>query len=312
MAARESGASGVVAAQPADEVVFDPRARSRGLLSTAFWAIVCLLAFTWWASRYSSLVEWLGEWQFTHLGEYYPSLTVVLCVALLATPVLAIVLLRRRERRRRAERVAPIVGAERAEIAINAAERGRIFFLAVTGVALLCALWALLSLLSLPPSEGPLVTIDRANAETVRPGPARFAATRSLGPVALLRENVGFVQRVMYVAPVTLGSDTSGSVRFFTEVDRLAAPTPRFSSIRKGVLEANGLPGELINLYRGAGVQAADRPYLLVADAARLRWRPLVLAAQLALLAIVAAIAALLLRRQARRLRRRIDRAERT
>ena len=281
----------------------DAAARSRGLIASAVLAILAMLLFLWWAAHYSALVEWLGEWQFATFGRYFPSLTVALAVGLLVVPVALIVAYTRRRRLAQAARDGLVTPRDRVVVAVNGALRGRIFFFVVAAVAALWAVGAALTLLSLPGGGGAVVTITGSES-AVAEGPARYAPGRTLGRVGRLEEWAGIVRRVTYVSPVRPVGDRAGPVRFFTEVERLAGPVPRFTPIRQGVLEARGLPGELVNLYRGVGVTTVDRPFLLVRDAGWLRWRPIVLAVQLALVALVALVAAFLLQRQARRLDR--------
>ena len=282
----------------------DAAARSRGLIASACLAVVCMLVLLWWAAHYEAVVESLGEWQFATFGRYFPSLTVALAVALVSVPVASFVAWQRRRRIALAAREGLVSPRDRVLVAVNGALRGRIFFLAVAAFAALWAIGAALTLLSLPGAQGTVATVTGAEGAAVVEGPARFAPGRTLGRVGRLEEWAGVVRRVTYVAPVRPVSARTGPVRFFTEVERLAGPQPRFVPIREGILEARGLPGELVNLYRGDGVETVDRPFLLVRDADWLRWRPLVLGGQLALLALLALVAALMLQRQARRLDR--------
>lgn len=287
-----------------EEAHLDFAARSRGLIASAGLAFLVMLVMLWWATHYIAVSHWLGEWQFATFGRYFPSLTVALVVALVAAPLAAIVAWRRRRRIRTAEREGRLMPRERVLVALNGALRGRIFFLFVAGFAAIWAIGAALSLLTLPPTEGRVATVSAAERMPVVEGPARYAPDPSLGRVGRLIERVGFVERVTYVAPVQPGGAAGPSVRFFTEMERLAGPQPRFTPIRQGIIVARGLPGELVELYQNDGLRLVDRPYLLVRDADWLRWRPIVLAVQLALLALVALIAAWLLQRQARRLDR--------
>ena len=294
----------------AEKRVFDPAVRSRGLIASALWAIVCLLMFVWWASHYRSLVERLGEWQFATFGLYFPSLTVVLIVALLAAPVALLIVLRRRRRLRLAERDGLLTSRDRVMVPINAALRGVIFFRIVALVAGFSALGALLALLGLPSTTGPTAVVTGGeNPVGAVEGPARFAPGRTLGSVARLEENVGLARRVTYVAPVRPISARTGPVRFFTQVERLAGTEPRFAPLREGIMTADGAPRELVNLYRTVGIVTVDEPALLARDAAHLRWRPIVLGVQLALMALLSLGAAALLQRQARRLQRTLRNA---
>ena len=287
-----------------DQRRLDAAARSRGLLASAALAVVVMLLFLWWATWYESIVEWLGEWQFATFGRYFPSLTVALAVGLLGVPVALIVAWFRRRRRQQDEREGLVSQRDRVLVALNGALRGRIFFLVVAGFAAAWAISALFTLLTVPNAEGTVVTITGSETAPIAEGPARFAPGRGLGRVGRFEEYVGIAGRTTYVAPVRPIGARKGPVQFFTEVERLAGPVPRFVAIRQGVLVRRGLPGELVNLYRGDSVETIDRPFLLVRDASWPRWRPIVLGVQLALVALIAVVASLLLRRQARRLDR--------
>lgn len=293
---------------PNDPVVDDSEKHSRGLIGTSVWIVVCLLVLIWWASGYRSVVEWLAEWQFDFFGRYYPSLTVALLVLLLGLPIAGAVGYARRRHRRRLDKALgenPQVLLTRV---IVSARRGVLFF---GGLAILTAVVALVvfvSMLWLPPTSGPVRLITTSGQAATSQGPARFARPLRMDRVARIEENVGLAQRVTYVAPVALPNQPQ-DLTLLTTVDATSLEPRRFAAIKEGVLVRQGLPKELTNLYRGAGIAVPDRPYLLMRDGAAVRWRPLVLGVQVALLSLLSAIVALLFRRQARRLRKIGERA---
>lgn len=274
---------------------------SRGLRGTSIWLIVCLLVLLWWAGTYSSLVEVLAEWQFVYLGRYYPSLTVSLAVLILTLPIAAVVGWQRRRRRERLGDAAdPRLMMARA---IRSAERTQLFFAGLAVVATLIALCALISMLWLPSDNGSVRTVAGVEGSVQPQGAAAYARPFRIGRVARIEENVGLARRVMYVAPVYLGRE-HGDDSFLTTVEPSLRPPLRFAPIKSGVLIERGLPRELTNLYRAAGITVPDRSYLLMRDNAAVRWRSLVLSIQIGLLALLTVVVALLFRRQSRRLRR--------
>lgn len=278
---------------------------SRGLRATSVWLIVCLLLLLWWAIRYRSLVEMLAEWQFSLLGRYYPSLTVSAVVLILALPIAMIVGGYRRRRRRRFDAAASSPATPEVLIAraIRSAQRGRLFFSGIAVVTALVAVVVLLRMLSLPSDSGAVRTVVGVAGSVQPEGAAAFARPLRIGRVARIEENVGLARRVMYIAPVYLPRREDGDA-FLTIVEPSSTPPLRFTPIASGVLVEGGLPREVTNLYRAAGITVPERSYLLMRDGAMVRWRSLVLGVQTALLALVAAGIALLLGRQARRLRR--------
>lgn len=289
--------------------VDDSEKRSRGLIGTSVWIVACLLVLLWWASGYRSVVEWLAEWQFGFFGRYYPSLTVALLVLLLGLPIAALVGWARHRHRRRVDQA---LGAENPQLLLTrataSARRGVAFFGGLAILTGIVALGVFGSMLWLPASQGPVRLITSAGEAVSSQGPARFARPLALDRVARIEENVGLAQRVTYVAPVRLPNQPE-DLTLLTTVDATSLEPRRFAAIKEGVLVRQGLPKELTNLYRGAGIAIPDRPYLLMRDGWAVRWRPLVLGVQVALLAVLSAGVALLFRRQARRLRRIGERA---
>ena len=287
----------------------DLHRHSRGLIGASAWIVVVLLLLLWWAIGYRSLVEWLAEWEFATFGRYYASLTVAIVVLLLGLPVAALVGWFRRRRRLRgdAKLGETDAGVLLARATVSAG-RSATFFFALATLSGLGAAGVFISMLWLPSDAGRARVVGSVADAAQGQGPAAFVRPVRIGRVARIEENVGLVQRVMYVAPVRLAGQPD-DLTLLTTVDATSLEPPRFVPIRTGVLVRQGLPGELVNLYRGAGIPVPDRSYLLMRDGATVRWRPLVLGVQVALLSLISVIAALLFRRQAGRLKRIGERA---
>jgi hypothetical protein len=277
---------------------------SRGLRATSVWLIVCLLILLWWTIGYRSLVEMLAEWQFAHLGRYYPSLTVSAVVLVLALPIALLVGAYRRRRRLRFDTSLPSAATPEILVAraIRSAERSRLFFAAVAIVSALVAAGVFIHMLSLPSDSGPVRTVVGVAGSVQPEGAAAYARPLRIGRVARIEENVGLARRVMYIAPVFLPHGQDGGA-FLTVVEPDPTPPLRFTPIASGVLVERGLPREVTNLYRAAAIAIPERSYLLMRDGAMVRWRSLVLGIQTALLALAGAAVSLLFGRQARRLR---------
>lgn len=266
---------------------------------------VLLLAF--WAVSYTTIVNWLGELQFAYLGEYFPLLTAMVLFVLIALPLVAGLLLigRRRRASQAPAAVDPVVDQRRAMIRLRrTGAHFRRFFgwlalflaggVAVTGLAIT----------QLPDAVGPQMVIGSPQA-VIGEGSARITAG-STGRVARLDEDFFLARRRTYVAPVLYG-DWQQPVRLMTTVLR---DGNRFTPVTSGILVRQGMPRELIELYRQVGVEIEDTPYLLMRDESQVGWRPWMVLWQFIILGVLATLGWLVLRRQDKRLKLLLDSPE--
>jgi len=255
-------------------------------------------------ARYTGIVGVLGEWQFGQLYRYFPVVTMMLIILLLTLPVWLVLVLIQRRRVARAARgqndaiLLPVAQ----EHSITAARRFEWFFWIVALAALPVAAEAGWQLWSLPPATGAERTIVVADVSpNGYQGPARLVGAVDLERIALLRDRLLFAERVIYVAPV-LPPGGEGPARYFTTVRPVNAKATRFAPIGSGVLLSDGVPHELLSLYRGLGVTTAEQAALLLPDAAAMQWRYWMAIIQALVVAVVAAVFGLLARRSRRRL----------
>ena len=273
----------------------------------AVWVALVVGVLLWWTSRYTGIVGRMGEWQFGELDRYYPTLTAVAIAALLTIPLAIIMAL---VQRRRARQTAMVDTAQAQSL--TAALRLEWFFWFITAGAVAVALIAFFQMRQLPVGEGTVrvVTVGASGdaAANRYEGPARLDGQVDLTHVAKLRDKVLFEQRDVYIAPVLArGAGAGAAVSYFTVVRPTDLPETRFEPIAGGVLHRDGVPHELLNLFRGAGVNVGKDNALLVPDAQSMGWRYRAALGQSALVAAIGAIFALLARRSRKHLARKFD-----
>lgn len=270
--------------------MIEKRGTTRRWRIASVWLVLCLCALLWAAAHYGGWIGAAGEWQFGRFGSYFPTLTVVVLLLLLGVP--ALLAASRRERASAAATPIARTGA--------AVRRWRRLFgvVAVAGIALTVAV--LLSLLTLPGGRADAPPIALTSAAVPGEGLAVLRGAWSAGRVARLDEDYVFARRTLFVAPVRFEGAPGGPATLLTTL--LPDDRGRLRPIARGVLVPRGLPVELRLLYARAGVRVAGDARLLLPDDAAVRWRSLVLAVQVALLALVAGIGWAVLRQQERRI----------
>ena len=271
--------------------------------------LIATVLFLWQAVTYRGLIAWLGELQFDWIGRYYPTQTCLLLILLCSIP--GLLMLRAAERRR--ARTGAALAEQRLGLTI------RVLF-ALALACLLTAVAGLLLSLRLPDDSGPprAIRADTAPVGVLPNGPAELTGAINYLRTAALEEDVWLSRRNSVFAPIGAGGGRTPEVRFFVELDRgqRAAPgaaAPPAVETRRGILKRDSLPGEVLRLYRYAGITVPQPYYVLYRDRATLRWPYLSVAVQLGLVALVLAAAGLVLlalrRRDERRAREAADAA---
>ncbi|WP_375420725.1 hypothetical protein [uncultured Sphingomonas sp.] len=252
------------------------RLRMRHLL--AAWAVAVALVLLWQSLAYRGLMALAAEWEFDAFGRYYPAMTYLLLVVLLGSPVLWLM-------RGRADDHLP----------------GRTFIRALLGVAIACALGsglALATMIAQPGDDGAAtrIVIGSSSAEGARAGVAVLVGDVIEDRVAGLSENLFVARRSFRFAPIVAPGDRGGSapVRFFAEIgaDNTLAMARRDGALQ-GILKPQALPGELVRLFRYAGVDVARDYQVLFATRDSLTWPYRVIAVELSVVALLCAAAAL-------------------
>ena len=257
------------------------------------WIAVVSLFFLWETSQYRGFIAMLAEWQFNNFGRYFPTLTFAIVVFVLSLPGYLVFLRPQR--------------SKTSEIAAVSTRSARIFWRALTGVAVgLCvtAIGTLLAMLWLPSSQGEAqhYSLQGERAALPHEGLTQLSGVIAYDRVSAFDQELLVARRNVRFAPVFPTANPTSPVQFFVElpaVDRLPATQ---SGTMTGILRQGGLPGEIVNLYHYAGY-AIDRPYfVLFVDPGAMRWPYISAAIQLL---IGASLAAIMAWAQSRRFKRR-------
>ena len=275
---------------------------------TGLWFGLVAALFAWQASAYRGFVEMLAEWQYARLGHYYPGITFVLLCLFFSIPLLLWLVVLWRRWKREETKTADIRGA------VLGFSRRLQRFCAVTAIlAAAVALGSLMVLLLLPDDAGAprVVDVGALGPDAVVPeGRATLRGHADMSAIVRFDEQALLMHRRLYFAPLrSSGHAERDDARFFVEVREMAHLKSPFVPVMSGVLARGALPGDVRNLYRGARVHLDDRPWLLYRDAAQLRWRYYMIAAQLGVIAVLLGLAARLEARRRRRLEERLEAA---
>ncbi len=273
----------------------------RGLLRTtavALWIAIVGVVTLWQSINYSGVVAVLGEWQFDTIGIYYPTLTAVLVIGILSSPMFLLLMNPLRIGRGRPE-----------AILLRSARSFYRALLAIVGGLALLAVAMLVAMLSLPADTGPTqsIVLDRPLVALPREGPTTINGDVVYARIAALDTDQLFAKRTARYAPVVAPGAQDNNLQFFVELRPVDNITRRGSTSVTGILRRGALPGEIVQLYRYAGYRVEQPFYVLYSDLAALRRPYFVVAGQLAFAALLAAIVALLQGRRLRAIRRRID-----
>lgn len=239
--------------------------------ATTVWVVFIALFFLWQTVAYRGFVAFVAEWQFNEFGIYRPTLTYFLFVVLLAP--LPLLFRRRAKRNANAESPeAPV--ADALPIAVRAAYRFMKVLFALSGAALIAALLSLLAMWLLPSAAGQVQHITASDTVPAAPseGPTALSGKILYNRTSAFDENLWFVRRNTRFAPVIEEGSDETAIRYFVEL----APTDQASaagtSVRRGILKRNALPGELLRLYRYAGFRVFPDHYVLFSTPEPMRW----------------------------------------
>ncbi len=267
----------------------------------ALWATIATAVVLIWAVRYSGWVRPVAEWQFDNLTGYFPALTLVLSALIVTIPFAILFAIRRR--RRTAEGI-----IDHEVRALRAALRIERFFVLMTIVSVIGALASLIGLGLLPRDNGTVqpVVVGKPLSVQANDGPARLIGDVDMSRIGRLTDRVAFASRDIFVAPVYPRADhrphVAGPVAYFTEVRPVDSDLQRFEPVRVGVIRANGLPQELVPLFRGVGLAVVDHPALLLPDTSAWAWKYWAFLGQCLVLSAIAALFFIAARRYRRRL----------
>ena len=243
------------------------------------WATFVSLFFMWQVVQYKGIMAQVAEWQFNSFGHYYSSATYLATVMLLAAPGLLLFLgVRHRGSDQRL-----------AEATLRSAIIFRRTLLGVAAACLVAATVTLLLVLTLPRAVGTPNRIDLGQPVLSLP---REGATTMTGAVlydrtAAFEENVLVARHTLRFAPMVAPQPASADLQFFVELPSEAVPQIGAVSSMRGVLRRDGLPGEIVQLFRYAGYRVEPPHYVLFASEATMRWPYFKVAEELALVALL-------------------------
>lgn len=273
------------------------RKRAMKLMVAVAWIAIVGLVLLWQAATYESAMSVAAEWQFDTIGRYYPVLSYLLIVLVLTLPVM---LLFRR---------APVTEGRLVDVALlrSADTFSRALF-GLAGAALVLAVGILLSILWLPTDKGPLqeVVLDQA-VVLPREGLTRLTGTIAYDRTSAFDEDLILARRNRRFAPMTAPGPTATDLQFFVELPPANRLTRGGVRTMTGVLRRDGLPGEIVRLYRYAGYRVEEPLYVLYTGTRSLRWARFVIAAELLLGAALVGLLGVWQRRRTRRLMQLIE-----
>ncbi|MGU3390538.1 hypothetical protein [Sphingomonas sp. M1A8_2b] len=243
------------------------------------WAVLVSLFFLWQVVQYNGVMALLAEWQFGHIGHYYPSLTYLALVVLLVSPGLLIFLNARKR------------GSDQ-RLAATTLRSATVFRRTVLGLAAACfaaAITTLLLLFTLPSGVGTPRRIDLARPVLALPseGPTTINGMILYNRTAAFDQDRFVARRTLRFAPIIAPRSTSLDLQFFVELPSETASQVDGVSSLTGLLKRNALPGEIVRLFRYAGYRVEPPHYVLFASNAAMRWPYFEIAAELGFVALI-------------------------
>jgi hypothetical protein len=270
------------------------------ILGFSAWVVLVALFLLWQATSYAGLMSLVGEWQFNAIGRQYPTFNYVFLVFLLCLPGYLIFL---RPRRRGSNELV------QAATLRSARALSTILFAAAGGLAA-AALVVLIAMLFLPRDSGPRQQINLVRSTAVAPieGPATITGAVIYERTAGLDENLLLASRNFRFVPVVSPRQSPGELTFFIELAPDDDRARNGGATISGVLQRDGLPGEIVRLFRYAGYQVQEPNWVLFTDPAAMRWPYLTLMAQFVIASLCALGFGLVQRRRVQRIDRDIQR----
>ena len=281
---------------------FRPNSMLRALLAVA-WLGMVIVFLVWQSLSYRGLLAFLAELEFETFGVYHPAITYLALLAILCSPML---LFRRRAKATKTAFVPATDGPrQNPEISVNSVR----IMLGLAVMALFAAAGVSLFGFALPNDDGPIHTIAVAN-QSQKPmvGPADLRGRVLFNQISVLNESILNSKYNTRFAPMVGENADQAHIRYFVELPPDAQPGAlETSSTYRGVLRQGGMPGELVRLYRYAGLKIDPEYYVLFASTGSMRRAYIVSAGELLFLALVALLLGAILgfgRSRANRLKR--------
>ena len=269
-------------------------------LGFSLWMAVVTLFLLWQATSYRGIMSLIGEWQFNVVGRHYPTFNYVLLVFLLCLPGYLLFL----RPRKRATSEQPEAATFRSAKALLKAIVGTTIGLGVAAMVIVVVM------LFLPRDSGPRQVIDlsRPVPAVLAEGPATISGSIIYERTAGFDQDMLLARRSFRFAPVVGSSQPAGDLRFFVQLPPFDNQVRGAALATSGILKRNGLPGEIIRLFRYAGYQVEEPNYVLFVEPSAMRWPYLTLMIQFVIGAVLALAVALVQRRRVHRIDRDVHR----
>lgn len=271
-----------------------PKDRNREIL------IYCILAtavITWQSTTYSGIVRPIGEWQFTHIGRFFPVATLF---SLLVIAMLPILVWQRWRSRREQYRDAGLT------MACTLSRRtGFTYAVVASCLATVAIVTLVLAAIAFLPGAAPRA-LAAGNQPPADSGQVRMSGYVDKSRILEIHEDAILTERTSYVAPILAYPGDRSEIRYFVPViAQLGTPAGQPATmvpVTQGYLKLHGMPEEAANLLRARGHAVARRPALLYRTAAEAAWTGLAFGLLSGLVALVFAAGALIESRRTRRL----------
>ena len=235
------------------------------------WVGLVAVLLLWQCVNYNGIWALAAEWQFNVLGTYHPTITYLLLLLLLSSPMIVL----RWLGRRRQVQTETSQGLEVRQLrrAIGATRAFRNVLAAAAIVVGLGALVTGASAFLLPAADGPVRRVVVTGTEVTPPlGPVELQGRVLYDKVAAFNQDLLITHTSVRFAPVVGEGASQSNFRFFVELPAEGPPrkadTP---TLRQGVLRQGGLPGELVRLYRYAGFAVTPDCFVLFQSTASMR-----------------------------------------
>ncbi|WP_375396515.1 hypothetical protein [uncultured Sphingomonas sp.] len=256
-------------------------------------ALVALFLL-WQTISYWGIMSLVGEWQFNAFGRHYPTFNYVFLVFILCLPGYFVFL-----------RPSRVTATDRPEAAVFRSARAFMVAVFATAIGLvLAAIVILFAMLLLPGNTGPMQRIDLAKPAVTLPrdGPTQVSGLVLYERTAGFDEDLILTRQTYRFAPVVGSRGAANELQIFVQLPPVDEATRGGLVSITGILKRDGLPGEIVRLFRYAGFQV-DRPhYVLFVDPAAMRWPYIMALVQFAVGAVLALCVGLFQRRRVRRI----------
>ena len=254
----------------------------------------------WQSIAYIGLLRFLGEWQFSKIGTFFPVATQLSLMLAATLPVFAWLRFRERRRRTGTESIDDLTRA-----CANSALSGHIYMIMAVCLAVNALVTFIMALIAfLPQGQSRILTV--AEAAPAASGPVQLTGYVDKSRMIEIEEDIVVGKRTIVVVPLLAYPGDRSEIGYFVPVvahdgktNVRIDPTP--TAITTGYLKKHGMPEEAASLLRAKGYPVRHRAALLYRSPADAAWSGLSSGILISLLAMLFSMGALI---EARRLRR--------